>query len=41
MYSTVLEIVLKEDERNAPLAFKTAAHEAKDEVYEDLCANVN
>ena len=32
---------LKEDERNASLAFKRAAQEAKDEVYEDFCANVN
>ena len=32
---------LKEDERNASLAFKRAAQEAKDEDYEDFCANVN
>ena len=32
---------LKEDERNASLAFKRAAQQAKDEDYEDFCANVN
>ena len=32
---------LKEEERNASRAFKIAAQEAKDEIYEDFCVNVN
>jgi ribonuclease HI len=32
---------LKEEERSASRAFKRAAQEAKDEIYEDFCINVN
>ena len=32
---------LKEEEGNASRAFKIAAQEAKDEIYEDFCVNVN
>ena len=32
---------LKEDERSASRAFKRAAQEAKDEIYEEFCINVN
>ena len=32
---------LKEEERSASRAFKRAAQEAKDEIYEEFCINVN